>query len=82
MSWLQIVAAVAAVALVAWPLLKKAPGLLSALARRQPAGPTYQAAIGYLAQVRLRLVATEQLSDDQKKAIDVLTLALVDGSDK
>jgi hypothetical protein len=32
--------------------------------------------------VRLRLRATGTLDDDRKKAIDVLTLGLVDGSDK
>lgn len=44
--------------------------------------PNYRDAIWHLAQVRFRLRATDALDDDQKKAIDVLTLALVDGSDK
>lgn len=44
--------------------------------------PNYRDAIYYLSQVRFRLRATETLADDQKQAIDVLTLALVDGSDK
>jgi hypothetical protein len=35
-----------------------------------------------LQNVRLRLVRTGCLDQDQKNAIDVLTLALVDGSDK
>jgi hypothetical protein len=35
-----------------------------------------------LQSVRLRLVRTDCLAQDQKNAIDVLTLALVDGSDK
>jgi hypothetical protein len=46
-----------------------------------PATPTYKAAISHLADVRARLRETGHLSDDQRKAIDVLTLALVDGSD-
>jgi hypothetical protein len=32
--------------------------------------------------VRLRLLGTAKLGDEQKKAIDTLTLALVDGSDQ
>lgn len=43
--------------------------------------PSYQHAIANLATVRLRLLATEKLGDAQKKAVDTLTLALVDGSD-
>jgi hypothetical protein len=45
-------------------------------------GPSYKEAIVALANVRLRLRATNTLDDDRKKAIDVLTLGLVDGSDK
>ncbi len=44
--------------------------------------PSYRDAIWHLSQVRFRLRATAALSDDQKQAIDILTLALVDGSDK
>lgn len=44
--------------------------------------PNYRDAIWHLAQVRFRLRATGALSEDQKRAIDILTLALVDGSDK
>ena len=44
--------------------------------------PSYRDAIYYLAQVRFRLRVTGALDADQMKAIDVLTLALVDGSDK
>ena len=43
--------------------------------------PNYRDAIYYLAQVRSRLSATGSLADDQKRAIDILTLALVDWSD-
>ncbi len=43
--------------------------------------PSYRDAIDNLATVRLRLRVTERLGDEQKKAVDALTLALVDGSD-
>jgi hypothetical protein len=43
--------------------------------------PTNQTAIADLAHVRLRLVQTKALDDKTKAAIDVLTLALVAGSD-
>lgn len=46
------------------------------------AAPTYQSSHIALAHVRLRLLQTEHLGDDQKKAIEALTLALVAGSDK
>ena len=44
--------------------------------------PSYRDAIANLATVRLRLLGTAKLGDEQKKAIDTLTLALVDGSDQ
>lgn len=43
--------------------------------------PNYRDAIWHLAQVRFRLRVTQKLDEDQRRAIDVLTLALVDGSD-
>jgi hypothetical protein len=43
--------------------------------------PSYRDAIANLATVRLRLLTTDRLGDEQKKAMDTLTLALVDGSD-
>ena len=45
-------------------------------------GPTYQAAMLNLADVRLRLVETSSLSTDAAEAIEKLTLALLAGSDK
>lgn len=75
MQWTGVVVAVV-VAL--WPQLK---GLLGRLPVA-PSGPSFEAALADLASVRLRLIRTGALDDDQKKAIDVLTLALVDGSDK
>lgn len=45
-------------------------------------GPDFETAVSHLAQVRSRLIQTDLLGDEAKKAIDVLTLALVAGSDK
>ena len=83
----QMLAAVAAVGVAAWPTLKAAAAWLAA---RKPVGPVspaaikppYSEAMADLQSVRLRLVRTDCLAQDQKNAIDVLTLALVDGSDK
>jgi len=83
----QTLAAVAAVGVAAWPTLKAVAVWLSA---RKPVGPVspaaikppYSEAMADLQSVRLRLVRTDCLAQDQKNAIDVLTLALVDGSDK
>lgn len=72
MTLLQYACGAAAVALAAWPQIVKGVS----------GKPGYQTAIANLASVRLRLLATNCLEDDQKKAIDVLTLALVDGSDQ
>lgn len=44
--------------------------------------PAYQLSIMALTLVRQRLIATDSLADDQKKAIDTLTLSLVAGSDR
>jgi hypothetical protein len=76
MTTLQIVAGVAGLAVLALPAL---PGIMAWLT---PKAPSYEQAILRLADVRSRLVATQALGDDQRKAIDVLTLALVDGSDQ
>jgi hypothetical protein len=76
MSALQYLAAGAAAVVAVWPHLKDLPNLVIL-----GGSPGYQEAMADLASVRLRLRATGCLGDDQKKAIDVLTLALVDGSD-
>lgn len=47
-----------------------------------PQKATYIAAIENLGLVRTRLVQTECLGEQQKAAIDTLTLALVSGSEK
>jgi hypothetical protein len=77
MSIYQYAAAAAAAIVAVWPQLRRIPDVLA-----PSVGPDYQTAILNLASVRLRLRATDCLGEDQKKAIDVLTLALVDGSDE
>ena len=84
MTSTQILSAVAAAGVVAWPWIKQgslffwnAPAL-----RREPSTVGYEEAIHNLALVRSRLVVTGHLEDEQKKSIDTLTLALVAGSDK
>lgn len=77
---------VAAVGFLLWPVVKEAPAVISGLIRRKDgggkAGVSYQSAVSHLADVRSRLLQTECLKDAQKGAINTLTLALVDGSDK
>lgn len=79
-TW-QYLAAIGGLAVVAWPFL---PAAGSWLAGRLTGRPSvdYRQAILHLAEVRSRLRSTDALGEDQKRAIDVLTLALVDGSDK
>jgi hypothetical protein len=72
---LQALAAIAGIGVLAAPAVPKILAMLPAK------GTTYEQAILRLAEVRGRLLATKMLGDDQRKAIDVLTLALVDGSD-
>jgi hypothetical protein len=78
----QIVSAVAAALIVSWPWLKNIAGFLPAVPRPAKAGVSYEESIHNLAVVRSRLVVTSHLAEEQKKAIDTLTLALVAGSDK
>jgi hypothetical protein len=90
MSVFQVACGVAAVAVAVWPEASKMLAWAMSDDKNVPApkplsvavAPNYQTAIANLAAVRLRLLRTECLGDDQKKAIDVLTLALVDGSDQ
>lgn len=84
MNWIQWTGVAVAVVVALWPQIKTLAGRLPSVAPsvERPLGPSFEAALGDLASVRLRLVRTGALDDDQKKAIDVLTLALVDGSDK
>jgi hypothetical protein len=79
--YLQVLLGVVAVAVAFWPQIKAMLPAVTAVSVR-PAPPSYQEAIAYLAKVRTRLLATDALDESRKQAIDVLTLALVDGSDK
>jgi hypothetical protein len=88
---IQAISAAAAVALALYPQAKQAyqwavglwqqGGWPVAPPSKGAAAPSYQEAIIDIADIRHRLAATDRLGDPQKKAIDVLTLALVDGSD-
>lgn len=79
MSIIQVIAVAAAGLLALSPALYKAAGrMLPAV----DAGPSFQSAVSDLACVRRRLSATALLGEEQKKAIDTLTLALVAGSDQ
>jgi hypothetical protein len=91
MSIAQYLAAAAGVLVLSWPyipaairsvflLLDGPPPVVKPL--NEVVAPNYRDAIFFLAQVRFRLVTSGGLSEDTKRAIDVLTLALVDGSDK
>lgn len=90
MTTVQYIAAAAAVLVVVSPWLKALGGLLvewmvSDDGNHKPPrllGPSFRDAINNLAGIRTRLVATDALGPEQKTAIDALTLALVDGSDK
>lgn len=89
MIHLQIAAAVAAILIAAGPALSTVwtkvlervwePRGEPAL---KPVGPNYQAAMQHLASVRLRLVRAGALTKESSQAIEVLTLALIEGSDK
>lgn len=77
MMYVALIAAAAAVLL--WPSRASLPGLP---APKPPKVPTFLAATSALADVRRRLVAGELLGEAERKAIDVLQLALTAGSDK
>jgi hypothetical protein len=90
MTYEQIVAAILAAGVVAWPKLVQAikwlrghiPSKLPIVAE---SGVGYEEAIHNLAMVRARLNSTKLLGDEkspQRSAIDTLTLALVAGSDQ
>jgi hypothetical protein len=83
----QMIAAVVAAVALAWP---KIVSLWQAGAAKlkggapAPAGKAvgFEEAIHNLAVVRVRLVASNLLDEQAKKAIDTLTLQLVAGSDQ
>lgn len=91
----QIVIGAAAAVVALWPQVgAAAAAVLKAIRRPSPLVPivpvtpapaeavTFESAVHNLALVRSRLLSTSLLAEEQKKAIDVLTLALVAGSDK
>ena len=95
MTTAQIIAGVLGLAVLGQPHLGTAAiwatGLWQGLRKPEPPPPTpheeavapsYPRAIEALASVRARLKATECLKDEQSKAVSVLTLALVAGSDQ
>lgn len=75
----------AAAAALLWPT-KKPSGLPSLVPTPptppSPKVPTFLEATSALADVRRRLLAGELLGDAERKAIDVLQLALTAGSEK
>lgn len=90
MSFWQYLVAAAGLGILLWPALPALLRRVFVLFDGHPrpvkpldevVAPNYRDAIWHLSQVRFRLRATDKLADDQKQAIDVLTLALVDGSD-
>jgi len=88
-TYAQVAAAALAICVAAWPQLREAAVWLAAQQPSLPSvvkpsavHPTYAEVMADLQNVRLRLIKTDCFADDQRSAIDVLTLALVDGSDK
>jgi hypothetical protein len=84
--WLQYAAVVLAIIVAASPKIRE---VLAGFSLRWPTPsspgspvPSFKSAIEALSLVRTRIVATGHLEDSQRQAIDALTLALVDGSDK
>lgn len=91
----QIVIGAVAAAVALWPQVQAvAVRVLSMVKRPSPLVPIapvlpqpaeavgFESAVHNLALVRSRLLSTAMLAEEQRKAIDVLTLALVAGSDK
>lgn len=78
-----LLAAAAAVFLL-WPAKKPDIAVPSPFTLAEPPRPhpSYAGSIMALTAVRHRLVQTEQLGEQEKAAIDRLTLSLVSGSDK
>jgi hypothetical protein len=86
---LEIVAllAIAGLVVLVWPSSSKAaPSLSATLTAQQSPLPstvqTFQGAMVCLSHVRSRLLVTDQLGDEAKSAIETLTHALVEASDK
>jgi hypothetical protein len=80
---MTIALALAAAAVALWPMRAAAlPFRLPAPVVPSPAHAGYADAIQALSVVRGRLLATELLGDKERAAVDALTLALVNGSDR
>lgn len=87
MTTLQIAGASVAAVVLLWPQIRSSAvyaysAIRGSAVSKASAGPSFNEAVAHLAHVRARLLATESLGNDQKKAIETLTLALVAGSDK
>jgi len=81
----KMIAAIAVAAVIVlwpqiWEMLKKVR--LPSLPVAEDDGPTFNDAMVALARVRERLVITDCLADDAHNAIEVITHALVEGSDQ
>jgi hypothetical protein len=87
MTYPQLAALAVATVIVAWPTLRVVAGWLADRRTSLPTvaatvKPSYSTVMDDLQSVRLRLLRTGCLNQDQRNAIDILTLALVDGSDQ
>jgi hypothetical protein len=84
--WIQYAAVVLAIIIAVSPKIREVLADFSwpSPTPSSPASqaPSFKSAIEALSLVRTRIVATGHLEDSQRQAIDALTLALVDGSDK
>jgi len=80
----QIAIGAVAAVVAMWPQVMAAARRF--LTKPQPAKPeaavSFEVAVQNLSLVRSRLLATALLAEEQRKAIDTLTLALVAGSEK
>lgn len=85
-GWMQYAAVILAIVIAASPKIREVLAGFSwpSPTPSSPASPvpSFKSAIEALSLVRTRIVATGHLEDSQRQAIDALTLALVDGSDK
>lgn len=90
MTFQNAIYVAAAAVVVAWPNIVKAFNVVRALPFFQKGGSAdkikdkvaYEIALHALAVCRARIIATDNLDEKAKAAIDTLTLALVAGSDQ
>lgn len=66
----------AAAALLLWP----SKPIENPFSQKQESGPDYMSAVRSLQTVTKRLASTKKLSEAEKKALDVIVLALSSGS--